>query len=53
MKKFLLITCAAALMGVGVIGCTKTAKECEQTEQDTVVVNDTVVVEEFDTVYAE
>ena len=51
MKKILFVICAVVCFGFA--SCTGCRGEQEQHEQDTVVVEDTVIVETIDTVYAD
>jgi hypothetical protein len=51
MKKILFVICAVVCFGFA--SCTGCRSEQQHCDQDTVTVNDTVVVETFDTVYAD
>lgn len=51
MKKILFVICAVVCFGFA--SCTGCRSDQEQHEQDTVVVEDTVIVETIDTVYAD
>ncbi len=51
MKKILFVICAIICFGFA--SCTGCRSGQQQCNQDTIVVNDTTVIETFDTVYAD